>query len=210
VRPRPPRPSVLALAAVAAFGAFAVPVALAATAAANITATSIAGAKLGLGKVAYKKLLGAPVRFQAALGGDMGEGGFQQPSDYTRLVFTKRKMDVYFQGGVDHAIMITTWNRSYRSAEGVGPCSTLAQVKKAYGKRLKPNPGNTIGTSVFSYLVGRTLIFEFANTVAHPAVSKFVTSVALYDGTAPTWNQRGGTLGYASFVASAPDQVPCS
>ena len=43
-----------------------------------------------------------------------------------------------------------------------------------------------------------------------PAVSKFVTSVALYDGTKPTWNKRGGTRGYTSFVASAPDQVPCT
>jgi hypothetical protein len=176
----------------------------------TITPTAIAGAKLGLGKVAYARRLGRPVRFEAAGGGDMIEPGFQQPSDYSRLVFAKRKMDVYFQGGIDRAIIITTWNKAYRTAEGVGPCSTLTQVTKAYRKRLRPNPGNTVGNAVYSYLVGRTLIFEFANTAQHPAVSTFVTSVALYDGTGPTWNKRGGTLGYTSFVASAPDQVPCT
>src|SRR5229473_1184931 len=61
-----------------------------------IMPTSIAGAKLGLGANAYKALLGKPYRFEAAKGGDFKLPGFQQPSNYTRIVFPKRKTDVYF------------------------------------------------------------------------------------------------------------------
>ena len=171
-----------------------------------ITPTSIAGAKLGLGKVAYRKLLGTPVRFQAAGGGAITDPGFQLPQDYTRLVFSNRKMDVYFQGGVDHAIQITTWNKAYRTAEGVGPCSTFARVKAAYGSRLKPDPGNPSG----SFIVGRSLIFQLDNgagSVVSDATR--VNAVSLYDGTKPGWNKPGGPLYVASFVGDGPDQVSC-
>ncbi len=185
-------------------------VVMAATTKATITPTSIAGAKLGLGKIAYRRLLGTPVRFQAAGGGDLTEPGFQEPQDYTRLVFSKRKIDVYFQGGDDHAIQITTWNKAYKTAEGVGPCSTFARVKAAYGGRLKPNPANTTN-AIYSYTVGRGLIFEFADHPPHLGTpSPFVTSVALFDARGPAWNRPSGPLYFASFVASAPDQVPCT
>ena len=191
--------------------AIAIPVALAATASSNITPRSIAGARLGLGKAAYKKLLGTPVRYQAAAGGQFtSDPGFQQPADYARLVFAKRKMYVYFQDGTPGAIEIVTWNKAYRTAKGVGPCSTLAQVKKAYGKRLKPNPANTIldGT-VFSYLVGRSLIFLFFDT-HHPGTpAKDATAVALYDGSGPGWLASGSPEHLASFVASADQPETC-
>ena len=174
----------------------AVPLALA-TAKPSITPTSIAGAKLGLGKVAYVKLLGRPVRFQAAGGGKLNEPGFQEPQNYARLVFAKRKMDVYFQDGVDKAIEVTAWNRAYRTAEGVGPCSTFEQLKKAYGRRLKPNPLDNRG-QVFSYTVGRSLLFVFN---LDGGVSSFVTQVALYDGSAPGWNKPNGALPFAAFTA---------
>lgn len=164
-----------------------------------ITPSSIAGAKLGLGKAAYKRLLGTPVRFQAAAGGSISDPGFQNPSDYTRLSFTKRKMNVYFQGGVDHAIQITTWNKAYRTVEGVGPCSTIVQLQKAYGSRLKPNPGNDNQT----YIVGRSLIFQVAQGATR------VMNVSLYDGSGPAWNKPSGPLYFASYVSAANDPV-CS
>ena len=191
--------------------AVAIPAAWAVKTSPAITATSIAGAKLNLGKTAYKRLLGSPVRYQAAGGGDMSEPGFQQPSDYSRLVFAKRKIDVYFQAG-NSAIQITTWNKAYKTKEGVGPCSSFAQLKAAYGSRLKPNPANTDPNSgtVFSYIVGRSLIFELSDQ-KHPGTpSSFVTAVALYDGSGAAWNKPSGPLYLASFVASAPDQVSCS
>ena len=191
--------------------AIAIPVALAATTSANITPTSIVGAKLGLGKAAYKRLLGSRVRFEAAGGGKVNEPGFQDPQNYTRLVFAKRKMDVYFQDGVDHAIEITTWNKAYRTAEGVGPCSTLAQLKAAYGSRLKPHPGSIvlIGQSG-AYIVGRSLIFSFSDYPPNLGTySSFVTAVALYDGSKPGWNVPRGPMYFAGFVAGYPDQVTC-
>ena len=177
---------------------------------AAITPTSISGARLGLGAAAYKRVLGKPYRFEAAKGGDFTLPGFQQPSNYTRIVFPARKMNVYFEGGIDKAIQITTWNKAYRTAEGVGPCSTFAQVKVAYGARLKPNPGNMTHEGVaYSYIVGRSLIFGF--DTGHPGVppSERVSSVSLYDGSRPGWNKPGGPLYFASFVNSPPDQVLC-
>jgi hypothetical protein len=173
-----------------------------------IQPNSIAGAKLGLGKLAYKQRLGSAVKFEAAGGGDMSESGFQQPADYTRLVFTKRKINIYFQGGVDHAIQITTWNKAYKTKEGVGPCSSFAELKAAYGKRLQPNPRNKNPDTgeVFSYVVGRTLLFNLTDT---PGVTKQVNAVTLFDGHGPGWKKPGSALAYAGFVASAPDQVPC-
>ena len=150
-----------------------------------------------MGKVAYRKLLGRPARFEAAAGGAINDSGFQLPADYTRLSFTKRRINVYFAGGVDRAIQITTWNKAYRTAEGVGPCSTVAQLQKAYGKRLKPNPGN----SNLTYIVGRSLIFQV------PERASYVSNVSLYDGSGPAWNKPSGPLYFASYVSAANDPV---
>lgn len=165
-----------------------------------IMPTSIAGAKLGLGANAYKALYGKPYRFEAAKGGDFKLPGFQQPSNYTRIVFPKRKTEVYFKDGIDRAVEITTWNKAYRTAGGVGPCSTFAQLKKAYGSKAKPTPGNFGST----YFVGRSLIFEL-----NPPADDRVIVVALYDGSRPDWNKPGGALLFASFVGAA-DTTPCS
>ena len=128
--------------------------------------------------------------------------GFQQPANYTRLVFAKRKIDVYFKDGVDRAIQITTWNKAYRTAEGIGPCSTVAELKKAYGSKLKRSKWSTQNGQTFVYTMG-DLLFAAAD-VTH------VTAVGLYDSRAPGANKEGGTLPFAGFVIQAPDQVPCT
>lgn len=177
-----------------------------------IKPNAIAGAKLGLGKLAYKQHLGSAVKFEAAGGGDMSEPGFQQPADYARLVFTKRKINIYFKGGVDHAIQITTWNKAYKTKEGVGPCSSFVQLKAAYGKRLQPNPMNKNQDTgeVYSYVVGRTLLFNLTDTQGLSDEQRQVNAVTLFDGHGPGWKKPGSALAYAGFVASAPDQVACS
>jgi hypothetical protein len=172
------------------------------TASPAITATSLAAAKLGLGKSAYAHMLGAPFRYQAAGGGDLGQPGFQQPANYTRLVFAKRKMDVYFKDGVDRAIQITTWNKSYRTAEGIGPCSTVPELKQAYGSRLKRSKWSTQNGHTYVYTVG-DLMFAAAD-LTH------VTAVGLYDSHASGANSAGGALPTAAFVIQPPNQVPCA
>lgn len=131
-----------------------------AAARAAITPSSIAGAKLGLSAPAYKRILGAP-----AVKGEL-EGGF------SRLTFPRRKTEVYFRriGTAGPGYVVATWNRSYRTAEGVGPCSTVARLKAAYGARLKPF---TVEGRVVAYALG-SLIFtvEGARRVKVVALGK--------------------------------------
>ena len=86
---------------------------------------TIAGAKLGKGAAAYKAMLGAKVRLETP------PTGFHDPDNYTRLVFPKRKINVYFKDGVDSAIQITTWNKAYKTAAGIGPCSSVAGAQES-------------------------------------------------------------------------------
>jgi hypothetical protein len=78
-----------------------------------------------------------------------------QPDNWTRLAFTKREVAVYFQQGNPRAVMVTTWNKTDRTAAGIGPCTARAKVKQAYGNSLKqskhtdPGGGFTLGSHLF-------------------------------------------------------------
>ena len=100
---------------------------------------------------------------------------------------------------------------SYRTKAGVGPCSTIDQLKAAYGTALKPSPFNTIDGKVYAYMVGANLLFAADGRPPHPAAT--VTAVALYDGNGPRDDGtgvavRGGTLPFAGYVAL--NETPCS
>ena len=41
---------------------------------------------------------------------------------------------------------MTTWNRNFRTAAGIGPCSTIAEMKQAYGEAVQPSWGGTCAT----------------------------------------------------------------
>ncbi len=97
----------------------------AAAAAPAITPTTIAGAKLGQSQPYYEQLLGKPYAI-AELEGNRG-----------RLIFPKRKLTVEFPSN-GKADGVVTWNTAYKTAAGVGPCSTAAALVKAYGASLKP------------------------------------------------------------------------
>jgi hypothetical protein len=91
----------------------------------RITQTSIAGAKLGLPRTAYRKPFGgAPKTAQL-------EGGL------TRLDYP-RNASVFFRSTGGGAIGIVVWGEQYRTIARVGPCSTAAQLKHAYGSSLRP------------------------------------------------------------------------
>jgi hypothetical protein len=135
----------------------------------NITATSIAGARLGLPASAYERSFGRTFRKDDLL----------FPKNYTRLVFTKRKVAVVFPPN-GRAVEITTWNQEDRTGMQIRPCSTVEQLKTAYGRRLKPSEPNTVGSRVYSYTVGK-LIFAATGRDPKPGPSKHVTAIALYE-----------------------------
>jgi hypothetical protein len=156
----------------------------------NITATSIAGARLGLPATAYERSFGTTFRKDL----------LRFPKNYARLVFMKRKVAVVFAPN-GKAVEITTWNKTDETGMQIGPCSTVEQLKAAYGRRLKPSEPNTVGSRVYSYTVGK-LIFAATGRDPKPGPSKHVTAIALYSGP----------LNVAGFLALQSDTsaVRCS
>lgn len=92
----------------------------------DITPDHIAGIHLGMAQAKANALLAKPVRL------DRLEEG------YRRLVSGKQKVEVYFQMGTPGVVTITTWNRALKTDMQIGPCSTVAALKRAYGAKLKP------------------------------------------------------------------------
>lgn len=142
--------------AAVACSALVITASVSAAGAASILSSSIVGAKLGGSHIAYERALGKPFRR------DNLEGGF------SKLVFTKRKLEVYFKGARDAGIAVATWNRAYRTAEGVGPCSSVQKLKAAYGAKLRP----------FHFL-GRLVAYRLGQLVFTVENSKSVGVVAL-------------------------------
>ncbi len=116
---------------------------------AAITPASVAGARVGLTHAAYKRIFGAPATVEFL------------ENDYSRLVFTRRKVEVYFHGKVDAGVVVGTWNRSYQTTEGIGPCTAVKALLDAYGARLARAlvggsfAGYRLGALVFAVEAGR-------------------------------------------------------
>jgi tRNA A-37 threonylcarbamoyl transferase component Bud32 len=145
----------------------------------SISQTAIAGAKLGLPDRDYVRIFG-PGTLTA----------LRDPPDYVARTFVSRRVEVWFasgdiQGairkGIAKGVEIATWDRNDRTMEGVGPCSTVAELKRAYGSRLKPVEGNTLGGKVYGYTVGKRLFFGMG-PVPNPT---HVTAVGLYSNPLP-------------------------
>jgi len=160
---------------------------------ASISQTAIAGLKLGLPAEAYTQRFGG---WRAETLTELGLATF---------TFQSPKLAVYFPPKGKKAIIITTWNRDYRTAKGVGPCSTLEELKSAYGKELKPAKSaiSTDRKRVLAYLVGKNLLFALSPDF------RTVQVVALYDGGASSAHVPGGSESYANYVAQveAPSHV---
>jgi hypothetical protein len=134
-------------------------------AAPKITESSIDG--LGLGHTAsyYVKALGG-YKSSILVGPGFPERSFEQPE--VAVVFPKHGK---------RSSMIITWSRSFRTAAGIGPCSTLAQMHKVYGRRV---PAAWAGTSRngkrhTSWQLGRNILFVTQDR-------KTISAVVLFKG----------------------------
>ena len=136
--------------------------------------TAIAGAKFGLTATAYEKLFSGPHRIRHV-------------REFTILTFPTHKLAVLFIRS-SRALSVITWNGAYRTDHGVGACSTLAQLQKAYGTALVQNRYG-------SYDVGNLL---FSTTDSTPSAK--VLAVGLYNSKAPRANQDFGAQPYTSYT----------
>jgi hypothetical protein len=57
---------------------------------------------------------------------------------YVRLASPGEKVEAYFRTGTKGVAVVTTWNRQLTTAQGIGPCSTVTALKRAYDGRLVP------------------------------------------------------------------------
>jgi serine/threonine-protein kinase len=151
-----------------------------------ITQTSIAGATLGHMPSYYRKLFGG------SQPRELTEPGF--PS----LAFQGPEVAVYFPVEGQAAHIMTTWNRDYWTAAGIGPCSTVEEMKEAYGDAVQPSPTGTSpdGKKVFQWVVGDNLVFA-----TDTQERKLVRAVALYEGN-PNNTLGGSPQAFAGYVAA--------
>jgi len=129
----------------------------------TIAPTEIAGARLGDSTGLVKRLW---------------DGGrtliMSTPPNYSVLTQPPRNLSAYFVGTTDEAVEIATWNEADRTADGIGPCSTVADLKRVYGTSLKASPHNTHGSDVWGWTVGKHLFFGMSPT------TDVVGAVAIY------------------------------
>ena len=165
-----------------------------------ITPRSIAGAQLGLTVDGYTELFGSPdLRVDQA----KQVPGFPS-TEYPTLVFLRRKVAVYFPDGwQSKAKIITTWDEEFDTAKGVGPCSTIDDLKAAYGDGVRADHWGTVGTKHFMYDVGKNLLFAVSGELSQPGKpvpGKYVAAVGLFDGSVPNADVAGGPRNFAGFV----------
>jgi serine/threonine-protein kinase len=174
-----------------------------------ITQTSIAGARLGLHRAAYEEILGhaVPVSLPPDLPG-------APSSEYAMLAF-EDKVWVFFPDGLEGtATIIVTWDEKYKTAEGIGPCSTIDELKAAYGNRVRPDYFGTIKkkngtTDYYMYDVGKNLLFPVSGELSkpgHPVPGKYIPAVGLFNGSEPGADESFGARPFATFVTG--NQTP--
>jgi hypothetical protein len=130
----------------------------------DITGGYIVGIKLGMSHAQARTFLTKPVRV------DRLEDG------YDRLASARQKVEAYFRAGAKGVVVVTTWNRTLQTDEQIGPCSTVAALKAAYGRRLVP----------FRQGGGKVLAYRLANLI-FTVEGKRVGVVALGRGTAAVY-----------------------
>lgn len=157
----------------------------------TITQTSLAGARLGESEVALERLWGGGQKLQV-----------QFPADYSLLRQSLLDVTAFFVGTTDRAVELVTWNKADLTAEGVGPCSSLAALKHAYGTRLKLVPNN----HGYGYTVGKRLFFA----IGSPPRPRFVSAVALYANLLSTAGFNAISEGPCTGVAPGGITTPAT
>jgi hypothetical protein len=114
----------------------------------DITPDYIVGIKLRMTQARATALLRKPVRT------DRLEEG------YLRLVSGAQRVEVYFKKGAIGVVTVTTWSRLLRTGKQIGPCSSIAALKRAYGAKLRPFKQ---GSRIVAYRLGN-LIFTVEKT----------------------------------------------
>jgi tRNA A-37 threonylcarbamoyl transferase component Bud32 len=142
-----------------------------------ITPRGFVNAPLGLRSDEYKVIFGVGWR----------EDRFVPPQ-FPVLYYFDRGLGIYFDRPGGKAIIMTTWNKHYETAAGVGPCTSIARLKDVYGNALQPSSASTVNGKVYAYKIGH-LIFGANGPPGRPSTT--VTAVGVYSGT---------TLGYAAYV----------
>lgn len=145
-----------------------------------ITPRGFVDAPLGLKYNDYKSIFGVGYR----------DDVYRTPN-FPVLYYFNAKFGIYFQHPGGPAIIETTWNRHYRTAAGVGPCTPIRRLKDVYGNALRRSPANIVGGKAYAYVIGH-VVFAANGPPGHP--SPTVTAVAVY---------RGTSLAYAGFVATS-------
>jgi hypothetical protein len=158
-----------------------------------ISQSSIAGASLGQQRSYYKRLFGRKPLEKIF-------NRYPHRALLPYLEWSDQRLAAFFGPAGSGAILIDTWNKAYRTAAGVGPCTPLARLKAVYGKRLRQVPWNPD-----AYTVGNHLLFRVDFGVG----SARVFSVALYwgltaqeTGITPT-NRHGIALPFAASVVES-------
>lgn len=114
--------------------------------------------------------------------------------NYPTMSFEQPEVAVYFPGRAKPAHIITTWNREFRTSAGIGPCSTLAEMRSAYGKRVSPTLFGTHGKEHFSWQVGRNILFMTQD-------QKTISTVVLYKGVRSE-NHNGSPQSFANYIGA--------
>ena len=143
-----------------------------------ITPTAIDGTTTGKAPAAYRRVFGR------GLAGRL-EGNI------TRLMFEGEKTEVYLAGN-GRGVAIVTGNPAFRTASGVGPCSTYADLKAAL-----PQITRISGTGGIGWKVGR-LWFRVDDGTPTPDLTKATVSSVMLVSTPPPPLART-FLGNSSF-----------
>ena len=135
-------------------------------------------------------------------------------AQYAMLAF-EDKVWAFFPDGLEGtATIIVTWDEKYKTAEGIGPCSTIDELKAAYGDRVRPDYYGTIKkkngtTDYYMYDVGKNLLFPVSGELSkpkHPVPGKYIPTVGLFNGSAPGADESFGARPFATFVTG--NQTP--